>query len=324
VVEGDRYCEACGHDQTLPAPDRSTLVPPRWLSSSAEAGQACPGCGGTEFGSEGYCESCGQRRPTSAGHNELELTGVAGVTDLGRRHHRNEDAMGIGELPGVVFTVICDGVSSSSRADTASHAAVDAASPVLLAALTRGTSPEEALAGAVRAAQAAATRAAGPEPGSNPPSSTFVGAVVTAAAVTVGWVGDSRAYWLPEDRAEAACLTSDDSLAGQLAVAGVEVPLSAQSAQATALVRWLGADSTDSAAHLRTFTPQGPGRVLVCSDGLFRYRPGAAELAALAPGLPPLAAASSLVQFALGEGGQDNVSVVLLPFPPFTSGGEPS
>ena len=63
----------------------------------------------------------------------------------------------------------------------------------------------------------------------------------------------------------------------------------------------------------------GTGVLLLCSDGLWNYVPDAADLAARA--LPvaltdPLAAAAGLVAFALGAGGHDNVTAVLVPFPP--------
>ncbi len=310
------FCEACGYDLVA----GTALARPaegRWLSSAGSP-TACPGCGGTAFGAEGFCETCGQRRPAGEPHSELGLPGVAGVTDVGKRHHRNEDAFGIGTLPGVVLTVVCDGVSTSTRPDVGSHAAVDAATPAMLDALASGKPEEEALRVAAGAAQAAATLAAGADPGDNPPACTFVSAIVTRDRVTVGWVGDSRAYWLP-DSGEPACLTADDSLAGRLAAAGV--PIAQHPAgPAGALIRWLGADATDTEPHVAGFAPEGPGRVIVCSDGLFRYRPEAAELAGAAPPrtppATPLDTARDLVRLALDAGGGDNVTVVLLPFPP--------
>jgi serine/threonine protein phosphatase PrpC len=110
-------------------------------------------------------------------------------------------------------------------------------------------------------------------------------------------------------------LTTDDSLAGQLAAAGVPVAAQPQDRSAGALIRWLGADARDTDPHLASIQPGGPGRVLVCSDGLFRYRPGPAELAAATPPGAPLDTARSLVRLALDAGGQDNVTVAVLPYP---------
>ncbi len=313
------FCEACGHELSLPAPT-GTGAPAgeaaagRWLTSTGGP-TACPGCGGTAFDEDEYCETCGQRRPVALDHRELDLEIVAGVTDRGVRHTRNEDAMGLGVAPGVQVGIVCDGVSSSTRPDAAAHAAVEAATPAVLAELAEGHPPGEAITTAAGAAQAAAALVAGRAPGANPPSCTFVCAVLKGDMVTVGWVGDSRAYWLPDDGA-AERLTADDSLAGRLAAAGVQSAEIAQNRSASALVRWLGADAPDAVPHLRAFQPPGPGRVLVCSDGVFRYRPEAAELAELMPDKPPLDTARDLVAFALDQGGHDNITAVVLTYPP--------
>jgi PPM family protein phosphatase len=348
VAETDRFCEACGHDLKTPAPasisdssDSTTastaaagpaVAAARWLSSAGQPG-TCPGCSGTAFGPEGYCDTCGQRRPSGLDHSELDLGVLAAVTDKGKRHHNNEDAVALVLTAHALVAVVCDGVSSSNRPDVASHGAVDAAAAALIAALERREPAGDAIGAATRAAQAAAALAGGPEPGPNPPSSTFVCAVVAKDAVTVGWVGDSRAYWLPDEPVrdkpihdkpildepvydEPACLTVDDSLAGQLAAAGRTVPDDIPRSSAAALLRWLGADAPETTPHLYAFTPTGPGRVLVCSDGLFRYRPDAADLAASTPRHDPLTTARALVQLALDAGGQDNITVAVLPYPP--------
>jgi serine/threonine protein phosphatase PrpC len=325
VGTADRFCEACGQELS------TDVLRTRWLTSTGTP-ITCQGCGSPALGTDGWCEGCGQRRPAAARRTELDLGVLATVTDLGHRHQRNEDAVGIGILPGALLAVVCDGVSSTDRADAASHAAVDAATAALLSALADGGDPERAIEAAVVQAQAAAAATAGPDPGDEPPSCTFVCATVTSKEVWVGWVGDSRAYWLPDlpdDTDQPVCLTIDDSLGAALTAAGVEESAVARNPQAGALMRWLGADATDTVPHLRTITPAGPGRVLVCSDGLFRYRPAATDLAAAVlaaggePAGPPLAAARGLVKLALDEGGHDNVTVALLPFPPPSEGLHP-
>jgi serine/threonine protein phosphatase PrpC len=62
--------------------------------------------------------------------------------------------------------------------------------------------------------------------------------------------------------------------------------------------------------------------VLVCSDGLFKYRPEPADLAATAPHLSPLQTVRALVRFALDAGGADNISAVIVPFPPTLAAGK--
>jgi serine/threonine protein phosphatase PrpC len=249
---------------------------------------------------------------------ELELGGAAAVTDKGRHKHRNEDAVAIGRLGDTTVAVVSDGVSTSARADEAAHASVDMAMATLLAALDAGDPPADATVAATRAAATAVAAVAGPDSVHSPPSCTYVSAVVTATEVVIGWVGDSRAYWLAEPPAESKRLTTDDSLAGQLAAAGVAAADDldeGKDPRLMALARWLGADAGDTEPRVASFRPSGPGRVLVCSDGLHRYLSDPAELAATAPGTPA-ETARALNQLSLDAGGVDNIAIVIMPFPP--------
>ncbi|MCZ9337693.1 serine/threonine-protein phosphatase, partial [Streptomyces sp. TRM76130] len=79
------------------------------------------------------------------------------VSDRGLRHHRNEDAFGVGHtaLPDgtpASVAIVCDGVSSATRPDEASLAASRAARETLLAALPRGAHPQQAMHDAIVAA----------------------------------------------------------------------------------------------------------------------------------------------------------------------------
>ena len=348
VWPGDNFCEACRAPLTAPAaqqlpatPDPGTGPPPASPAApsvnaaaapdgSEDGGRAsgCQFCGSGPISADGYCEACGRKAPSPRDHIETDLGLVAGVTDRGLRHYRNEDAMAIADAqaPGgvVAIAIVCDGVSGSSRPDDASAAATQAAMSVLIAAARDGQDATSASLQAVRTAQdavAGLADAAGTEELPDAPSATFVSAVVSAESLTVCWLGDSRAYWLDASAASASQqLTADDSVAAQLVTAGLLSESAAMdSPQGHAITGWLGADASLAAPHVTTFEPPGPGVVLLCSDGLWNYEPGAAGLAALA--LPaaltsPLNAARTLVEFALQAGGHDNVTVALVPFPP--------
>jgi serine/threonine protein phosphatase PrpC len=253
---------------------------------------------------------------------------VAGVTDRGLRHSRNEDALALATAdtaagPAVV-AVVCDGVSTSARPDEASLAAARAAARVLLAAVRTGDDLLAAAPTAVRAAAAAVAGLSGPsgparQPGDSP-AATFVSAVLTREAAVLCWLGDSRAYWLAAPGSAAQQLTRDDSVAEEMVAAGLLSETDAlASPHGHVVTRWIGADLSDPAPHVVRFEPPGPGALLLCSDGLWNYQPEAAKLAELA--LPaalgdPLGAARTLVKFALDAGGADNVTVVLAPHPP--------
>ncbi len=290
-------------------------------AEDSSGGQECPECAApAAIGPDGYCQSCGRKVAPGRDHVELDIGVLAGVSDRGLRHQRNEDAMAlateIGPHGTVALAVVSDGVSSAPRPDEASLIAVRAAMKVLQKSARAGEDLVGASAAAANAGAQALTELVG-HAGS--PAATYVSAAVSQDVVTVCWLGDSRAYWLAADPAECQRLTRDDSLAEEIVAAGLASTEEAMaSPQAHVITRWLGADVPELKPNVSQFAPPGPGVLLVCSDGLWNYRPEAADLAALA--LPaaltaPLPVAAGLVRFAVDQGGLDNITVVLIPFP---------
>ncbi|MEM7325328.1 MAG: protein phosphatase 2C domain-containing protein [Actinomycetota bacterium] len=322
--EDAKFCEACGHDlNTEPLP-------------------ACVACGEREVAEEGYCLSCGHKQPEERDHLTVEAGAAVAVTDRGKRHRHNEDAVAVAELDGGgAVLVVCDGVSSTSGSAEASLRAAAAARDLLVVGLSpadeegdadpetgEAVSPdvEELLVRAVGEAQLQAAASAevpdtegsvaavagvgagaGHDGGS--PSSTFVAVVARPAdagiLLSTAWVGDSRAYWLGE---QAEKLTgADHELGGSL-------------------VRWLGADTINATPDVvSTVVPNG-GHVVVCSDGLWRYAPEPEELSELAgrflsDGHRGVDLASAMVAFANEQGGHDNISVALWTDTPDTPAG---
>jgi serine/threonine protein phosphatase PrpC len=347
----DGFCESCGTELTPPVVSTET---PGYVAE-CPACAADPETANAGVTQDGYCESCGRKVPSGRDHAELDLGLLAGVTDRGQRHSRNEDAMALAtaRTPDgpVALAVVCDGVSTAPRPDEASLAAARAAVRVLLTSVRVGEDADEASLEAVRAASQTLSGVAGPD---GAPACTYASAVVSRDAITACWLGDSRVYWLaadagaeggaglspweqvtqpieeqatrpaqaPRGSAASACLTRDDSLAAELVASGVLAEADAMaSPQAHVITQWLGADFPDPQPHVIRFEPRGPGAVLVCTDGLWNYRPEAADLAALA--LPegrtdPLRSVAALVKVANDAGGRDNITAVLVPFPPAT------
>ncbi|GAA1285240.1 PP2C family serine/threonine-protein phosphatase [Streptomyces javensis] len=310
-----------------------TGVDPRL--SGGEHRPRCAACQEGTIDQDGYCERCGHAQARDRDHMESELEGVAAASDRGLRHHRNEDAFSVSTaaLPDgtpVMVAVVCDGVSSATRPDEASAAAAHSANQALRASLPRGAHPQQAMNEAIIAAADAVnslaldTGAAGPphegQRHQNAPACTIVSAVVTSEILTIGWVGDSRAYWVPDDRTTPpARLTEDDSWAAQMVAAGLMSEAEAYADErAHAITGWLGADAYELEPHTASYKPDRPGVVVVCTDGLWNYAESAEQMARAVPPdarSRPLNSAQVLVGHALDGGGHDNVTVAVVPFP---------
>lgn len=295
------WCEACGHDL------------------NAEPKPQCTACGESTVEADGYCHSCGHRQPVGRDHVVVVEGAASAVSDKGKRHHHNEDAvaLAVSGAGGSVVMVVCDGVSSTPGSAeislAAAHAAVAALEAKVVDAAPSGDGAvdDDDLFEIVSVAQTAAVEAADDAHAEshNPPSTTFVLAAARIrndgeVAVSVAWLGDSRAYWIDDGRAK--LLTEDHEIAG-------------------ALTRWLGPDAgvyTPDVAHYRfpTLESSSNPMLMVCSDGLWRYfSPEVGEPAESlldrfqGEGLAGIDLAEALVAFANESGGHDNISVGLWP-----------
>jgi len=320
VQRADRFCEDCG---AALSEVRRVAIPQGRRVREGGAGP-CADCGNEAVFDE-YCTVCGHRR-AEPDRDEADLGMIVLITDRGIEHSRNEDAAAAGilvgndtERPDAVALAVCDGVSTSNEAHVAAVAASKAGVDAMLAAFAANRRARAAIvAGLEDAAKAAAAAATDP---ATAPSCTYTAAVVVptpagTAQITVGNIGDSRAYWLPKPPAPAQQLTVDDSLAQELITAGASAESEAVRRGAHTLTRWLGADSESkpwSDSSVQTITTDGPGWLLLCSDGLWNYLPHTADIARFCTDTDAKAAARALTDHALNAGGQDNITVVILP-----------
>ena len=323
--EGANFCEV---DGTRLSPDSEATV----AVVSLPAVAVCR-CGATaeSIDAQGYCQECGRFcGPKERDHIEIVISSVfGGVTDRGKRHTQNEDDMAFSQIEEALpsgqttqIIVVCDGVSSSEHAEMASRKACLAALSALdQQARTGFVEPEKAMVDAIRAANTAVC--ALPQThnsAKDPAETTIVAAVVKAGIATIGWVGDSRAYWFAELGAQQ--LTHDHSWINDVVDAGDMTEEEASVAPgAHAITRCLGvaqAEDEDGSATQPTvirFPLPGPGRLLLCSDGLWNYAPHTADIATLLHQAPAdadaVTLARTLVDFANTQGGRDNITVVI-------------
>ena len=286
----------------------------------------CDACDALLVAGDRFCEECGARvgdepaedEHVPEGRIELDLGGAAAISDQGRVHHRNEDAFHLELVGDAVVGVVCDGVSTAASGDVAARAAARAAGTALADAVRAGSDDFEA---ATVAAIAVANAAVGEVPAATRrtdvavPSCTLVCAVCRAGEIAIGWLGDSRAYWIGADGAQQ--LTLDDSWAGEQVAAGRLSPEeAARDKRAHAITRWVGADAPDGPPGFLVTQVRAPGRLILCSDGVWNYTASPGALAGLLDNLPaeasPAAVARTLAEVALERGGHDNITAVVV------------
>jgi PPM family protein phosphatase len=310
VTIGDLFCEECG-----------VHLGPQF--SSQPIGNGCQKCGAppAQIDADRYCIQCGFRQ-VAISKDTIEIQpapNLAGASDRGRRHHQNEDAIALKIIdPDTYILVVCDGVSSSQHPELASAAAVIACLQAIDIEIAKSIEDDPAtiICQGVAAALVAVNKIPiDPSSSVDPSSTTIVTAIVRDNLATIGWLGDSRAYWLAADKSD--LLTQDDSWMREAIESGTYTPAeAAASPYAHAIVRWLGADTTDDGKpNIATFEIPGKGYLLLCTDGLWNYAPEPAYLHHLiqqSPTPDSLAIACHLVRYANQQGGQDNITVGIL------------
>jgi PPM family protein phosphatase len=292
-----------------------------------------PACGEMVQSTDRFCEACGQPVPSASedgtgrvaapprpnpDRREAAFPGLAAVSDPGLRRQRTEDSMAMATLDdeGVRIMVVCDGVSTSGEPAAASWAAAQSALAYLVAAVQdRHPDIEAAMRSAVVAAHGAVCtvprrRASQDEP----PATTLIAALVRDGSATIGWVGDSRAYFVSAD--DAWRLSRDDTWATeQVEMGGMAEEEALADPRAHALTSWLGDQEGELEPSVCTFVLPTSGCLLLCSDGLWNYAPSPGRIRELVMRFPADATAvdvaRGLTEFARSSGGADNITVAV-------------
>ncbi|MBE9228835.1 protein phosphatase 2C domain-containing protein [Phormidium sp. LEGE 05292] len=310
ILADDRFCENCG-------------VP--LIAEGLSPTTTCLKCGANDIDAEGYCAQCGFRNaPISdiASNERIKLVvsqRLAGVSDPGLKRDRNEDYLALQSLNDRHHVlVVCDGVSSSQAPEVAAKMAANTSCQYLVEAIPVGEDSElamkKAIASALKAVCAIPYQSQREED-HDPPSTTIVAASVQGTEVTIGWLGDSRAYWI--SGANIQQLTEDDSWLNDVVKSGKLSEIEArQSPQAHAISRWLGKDAeNDAVPSVVKFTISSSGYLLLCSDGLWNYIHTPSHLAELVQRYTDpnaIVLSEGLVEFARSQGGADNITVAIL------------
>ncbi len=254
---------------------------------------------------------------------ETQQLVAASGQSVGKQREHNEDSLLAltltlaGKTPNVPFGlyIVADGMGGHQYGEVASNAAIRVIAgqivrkfhSYLFALPTQ--QPEESLQeimeGAVKEAHRAVQKDA---PGSG---TTLTAALVLGQQVTIGHVGDSRAYAIyPAGRVEQ--LTHDHSLVKRLEELGhLNKEEAANFPHRNVLIRALGqGDNLD----VDIFTIPFPhnGTLMLCSDGLWGVIAENEIIRSLADAPTLERACQNLVSAANIAGGPDNISVVLV------------
>jgi serine/threonine protein phosphatase PrpC len=278
---------------------------------------------------EGYCPTCGEFFGPDVLAEVLldkEPSTVA-ISNRGIRHETNQDSIWVGSTSSgegpddIICIVLCDGVSSAYRSEFASRFVTHVVGKYVLKHLTPNREAGDVLIEATEATRqmlikmipASTVPVVDGNPAHDLPSATIVAAVIQNNAITIGWLGDSRAYWVTDE--EITLLTSDDSYASiliqeQKASSYVEALNMRNGHAITACV----AEDCDTPLHVREVPFTEKGLLILCSDGLWNYLIDDIEFGltvneALQNNENIAGALHSLVEFAYEQGGMDNISI---------------
>jgi serine/threonine protein phosphatase PrpC len=231
----------------------------------------------------------------------------AAFTDPGRKRRRNEDALVV-QPP---LFAVADGMGGAQAGELASRLATAAFHDFHDADHLDGAERVTAI---IQEANRRIYERARGDAETSGMGTTVTAALVEPDRVTIGHVGDSRAYRIRGDRLEQ--LTEDHSLVADLMRSGRLTPEEADThPQRSVITRALG---TDPEVDVDTLTVDAePGDVfLLCSDGLTTMVDDDAILRMVRESASLEAAAKSLVKAANRRGGEDNVTVVLFAVEP--------
>jgi PPM family protein phosphatase len=221
----------------------------------------------------------------------------AGRSHPGRRRRRNEDAYVIAPP----LFAVADGMGGARAGEIASRLAA--------AAVREEESERVDVADLIQEANRRVFERARDDASASGMGTTMTVALVEDDHVTIGHVGDSRAYRLRENALEQ--LTEDHSLVAELVRSGKLSPEEAEShPQRSVITRALG---TEPDVDADTFTVEAqPGDVfLLCSDGLTTMVEDDHIVGVVNRHRGDLErAAKQLIADANRSGGEDNVTVV--------------
>jgi serine/threonine protein phosphatase PrpC len=231
----------------------------------------------------------------------LRIVEHAGRTDVGRQRSANEDDFVLAPP----FFAVADGMGGAKAGEVASAMATEG----FEGEHDSGEPAEIQLARILREANRRIYELAVADESHRGMGTTLTAAKVTDDEISLGHVGDSRAYRMRDDELEQ--LTKDHSLVAELERSGqITAEAAEHHPQRSIITRALGPEP-DVEVDTYTLAGRDGDLFLLCSDGLTSMISDE-EIGSILRSADSLdAAADTLVRAANQSGGKDNITVVL-------------
>jgi protein phosphatase len=243
---------------------------------------------------------------------------AVGRTDRGQRRADNQDCIlfETSEDGGTGLYAVADGMGGQRAGEVASAIAVETLREHLLPLLSADAPPAsdlpltEQVRLAINACNERILRYAEEHPEAQGLGSTLTLALVKGSLAIIGNIGDSRTYRVRDGQLES--ITRDHSLVAHLVAHGEIAPEEVYShPHRSYIYRALGSE-LECQPDINTERLQSGDALLLCSDGLWEMVRDDDIARAVSEATSPDNAATTLVQRANDNGGEDNISAIVV------------
>lgn len=236
---------------------------------------------------------------------------AVGGTHVGRKRKSNEDAFRVDSERGIF--VVADGMGGHAAGEIASQIAADTALELLVGAVDDGRPAADSLHGVFEEAHRRISTCCTDEPATKGMGTTLTAAVLaTSGAVTIGHIGDSRAYIY--SGSGLTQLTVDHSWVQQEVDAGRLSPEASRTHPLSHILTRVLSSTDIPRPDLFTAQLRPGDLLLLCSDGLYNMVDPATLLGLLQLDLSPITLVDKLIVTANKNGGADNITVIVVRF----------
>lgn len=232
------------------------------------------------------------------------------ITDIGKKRKVNQDyvytsEVPIGNLPNVF--IVADGMGGHNAGDYASKTTVETMVKEIGASFEKN--PIRIMGKAIETANELVRRKASEEADLEGMGTTVVAATCIGNYLQVANVGDSRLYVMNKDIKQ---ITRDHSLVEEMVrMGGLGKEEARNHPDKNIITRAVGANDTIQVDFFTVELEEGD-RVLMCTDGLTNMLEDEEIRMILSGARDIVEGAQELVAAANAQGGQDNISVILL------------